>query len=316
MDQSLTVSVIIPNYNYGRFLSEAINSVLAQTYSNVEIIVVDDGSTDNSLEILAEYEKKGIKVIQQKNSGVGAARNAGTDKSSGELIAFLDADDVWFPQKLEKQIERLYSDNEFGLITCGVKEFNSLGNTIAIHADGKEGWCAEDILLIKPVTSGPGSSSLVWRRVFDSAGGFDERKEMHPFEDWEFTYRVARIAKIAFLPEILVAYRNHGGNGHLNVARSERAMLLAFDKVFETADERTLKMRRRCYGNLYRILAGSYLQAGNYGNFLKYTGKSLLLTPENLPYFASFPLRRLRKNSAQAKIKETKAERQSTPAHQ
>src|SRR4028119_1786662 len=130
MDQSLTVSVIIPNYNYGRFLSEAINSVLAQTCLNVEIIVVDDGSTDNSLEILAAYEKKGVKIIQQTNRGVGAARNAGADKSSGDLLAFLDADDIWLPQKLEKQIERLLSDKEFGFITCGVKEFNSLGDKI------------------------------------------------------------------------------------------------------------------------------------------------------------------------------------------
>ncbi|MDQ4121022.1 MAG: glycosyltransferase [Acidobacteriota bacterium] len=303
MDQSLTVSVIIPNYNYGRFLPEAIESVLAQTYRNIEIIVVDDGSTDNSIEVLADYEKKGIKFILQKNRGVGAARNAGANKSSGDLVAFLDADDIWLPQKLEKQIERLLSDNEFGLITCGVKEFDALGKTIAVYAEGKEGWCAEDILLFRQaVTSGPGSSSLLWRRVFEKAGGFDERKEMHPSEDWEFCYRVAQIAKIAFLPEILVAYRNHGNNGHLNIPRSEYSMMLAYEKIFQNADKQTLKLRRRCYGNLYRILAGSYLQAGQYGSFFKNTAKSLILTPENLPYFASFPLRRLRRQRDEQKI--------------
>ena len=292
-----SVSVIIPNYNYGRFLSEAIDSVLAQTYSNVEIVVVDDGSSDNSLEILAEYEKKGIKVVRQKNSGVGAARNTGVKSSSGDLIAFLDADDVWLPQKIEKQVERLLSNRDFGLVTCAIREFDAAGNTIygETHAKGKEGWCAEDILLFKPVTPGPGSSTLIWRELFEKAGGFDERKEMHPLEDWEFLYRAARISQIAFVPEALVEYRNHGTNGHLNTPRFERSLLLAYEKIFETADKQTLKLRRRCYGNLYKMVAGSYLLAGEYKNFLKNTGKSLFITPENLTYFAAFPVRRLRK---------------------
>ncbi|HEX9930540.1 MAG TPA: glycosyltransferase family A protein [Pyrinomonadaceae bacterium] len=292
-----SVSVIIPNYNYGRFLSEAIDSVLAQTYSNVEIVVVDDGSSDNSLEILAEYEKKGIKVVRQKNSGVGAARNTGVKNSSGDLIAFLDADDVWLPRKIEKQVERLLSNRDFGLVTCAIREFDAAGNTIygETHAKGKEGWCAEDILLFKPVTPGPGSSTLIWRELFEKTGGFDERKEMHPLEDWEFLYRAARISQIAFVPEALVEYRNHGTNGHLNTPRFERSLLLAYKKIFETADKQTLKLRRRCYGNLYKMVAGSYLLAGEYKNFLKNTGKSLFITPENLTYFAAFPIRRLRK---------------------
>lgn len=291
-----TVSVIIPNYNYGRFLGEAVESVLAQTYPCREIIVVDDGSTDDSLKVLASYEKNGIKVVQQKNCGVGAARNAGVKASSGDLIAFLDADDYWLPQKIEKQVGRLISDEEFGFVTCGMEEFDALGNIIDTYTKGKEGWCAEDILLIKSVTAGPGSTSLLWRRVFEQVGGFDERKELHPSEDWEFAYRVARVAKIAFVPEILVGYRNHGGNGHLQIPRFERAMLMGYEKIFRTEDKKILKLRRKSYGNLYKILAGSYFQAGQYGNFLKNTAKSLFFTPENLSYFAAFPLRRLRKN--------------------
>jgi len=291
-----TVSVIIPNYNYGRFLPEAIESVLAQTFPCAKIIVVDDGSTDESLEILARYEKDGIKVIRQKNCGVGAARNAGAKASSGDLIAFLDADDFWLSQKIEKQVERLLADKEFGLVTCGMREFDASGNIIDTYTKGKEGWCAEDILLFKPVGGGPPTTSLLWRKVFEQVGGFDERKEMHPSEDWEFSYRVARVAKIAFLPEILVAYRNHGGNGHLQIPRFERAMLMGYEKIFQTADEKILRLRRKCYGNLYKILAGSYLQAGQYGNFLKSTAKSLFFTPENFSYFAAFPIRQLKKN--------------------
>lgn len=290
-----TVSVIIPNYNYGRFLSEAIESVLAQTYSCREIIVVDDGSTDNSLEVLVRYEKNGVKVIRQKNCGVGAARNVGVRASSGDLVAFLDADDFWMPQKIEKQIERLLADPDFGLVGCGLKKLDAAGETIETCTEGKEGWRAEDILILEGIMAGPGSSSLLWRRVFEQAGGFDERKEMHPSEDWEFSYRVARVAKIAFVPTVLVAYRIHGGNGHLQIPRFKRAVLIGYEKIFQTEDEQILKLRCKSYGNLYKILAGSYLHAGQYGNFLKSTMKSLYFTPENLSYFAAFPLRRLRK---------------------
>jgi glycosyltransferase involved in cell wall biosynthesis len=292
MNQPL-VSVIIPNYNYGRYLSEAIDSVLAQTYSNIEIIVVDDGSSDNSLEILAAYEKKGIKVIQQKNSGVGAARNIGAAKSKGKFIAFLDADDIWIPTKIERQLAGF--TDEIGLITCGMREFDSASNeTLAYLMSDKTDWDVHEILLLDyPVVSG--SAIVVRRSTFEISGGFDDRKEMHPSEDWEFFYRIAGISKVVFLPEILVSYRNHGRNGHLNIPRYEQSMLIAYDKIFQNSDESTLKLRRKCYGNLYRMLAGSYLHAGQYGEFLKKTSKSLIFTPENLSYFASFPIRRLNK---------------------
>lgn len=291
MDQSFAVSVIIPNYNYGRFLSEAIDSVLAQTYRNIEIIVVDDGSTDDSLKILADYEKKGIKVIIQKNNGVGAARNSGAAKSKGEFIAFLDADDIWLPTKIERQLKQF--TDEIGLVTCGMREFDSsTKKTLSYFMSKKTDWTVREILLLDyPVVSG--SAIMVRRSAFEAVGGFDERKEMHPTEDWEFFYRLARVAQVFFVPEVLVEYRNHGNNGHLNVPRYERSMLIAYDKIFKNTDESTLKLKRRCYGNLYKILAGSYLHAGKYGEFLKKTGQSLFLTPENLSYFASFPLRRL-----------------------
>lgn len=211
----LLVSVIIPNYNYGRYLSEAIDSVLEQTYSNIEIIVVDDGSTDNSIEILAKYEIKGVKVIQQTNRGVGAARNTGATESKGEYIAFLDADDIWNHTKIEKQLKVFTGD--IGLVTCGMREFESSSNkTLAYLMSNKTNWNALDTLFFNyPVVSG--SAILVRRSTYDAVGGFDERKEMHPSEDWEFFYRVVENAKVVSLPEVLVSYRNHGRNGHLNI---------------------------------------------------------------------------------------------------
>ncbi len=284
------ISVIIPNYNYGRFIGEAIESVLAQTFPPSEIIVVDDGSDDNSADIVRTYGSR-VKFIQQRNQGVGAARNNGVKNYSGNLIAFLDDDDVWLPTKLEKQVELLQQDNKIGMVSCGMREFDKNGETIAEYKEGQNGWCAKNILMIEPVVIGPGSTSLVRRNIFEKINGFDENKEMHPSEDWEFCYRVAQVCKIAFVPQILVNYRNHGGNGHLKIPRFERAMLLAYEKIFQQADVETLKLRRQCYGNLFATLAGSYFQAQGYQAFLKNTIKSLWYTPQNITRYLAYPSR-------------------------
>src|SRR5438309_4900890 len=97
------VSVVVPNYNYGRYVREAVDSVLGQTYPAVEVIVVDDGSSDDSLSVLQSYGSK-IKLVVQPNGGVHKARNRGIEESKGEFVAFLDADDVWEPTKLERQV--------------------------------------------------------------------------------------------------------------------------------------------------------------------------------------------------------------------
>ena len=99
------VSAIIPNYNYSRYIGEAVESALNQTYKNIEVIVVDDGSCDDSLKVLSAYVDR-IKVVSQKNAGVAMARNNGVEVSTGEYVAFLDADDVWLPDKVEKQVDR------------------------------------------------------------------------------------------------------------------------------------------------------------------------------------------------------------------
>lgn len=109
MDHQPLVSILINNYNYGRFLDDAITSALSQTYSNVEVIVVDDGSTDNSAEIIAKYEGR-IKAIFKENGGQASAFNAGFAASAGEIICFLDSDDAYKPEKVERVISALFDD--------------------------------------------------------------------------------------------------------------------------------------------------------------------------------------------------------------
>ena len=288
------VSVVIPTHNYGRFISNSIKSALRQTHPPLEVIIVDDGSSDATEAIVREFGNR-VNYLRQNNTGVCAARNRGVAESSGEFIAFLDADDYWEPSKIEKQLAKFEEDPEIGLVHCGMREFDSAtGETIAVHLDGDEGWVAKDIALWeRPVVIGPGGSIMVRREVFDRVGRFDER--LKNGEDWEFCFRVAQKYKIGFVREPLVNYRNHGSNATKNIREMERSTLMAWDKVFSTDDMNIRKLRRRSYGNLHKVLAGSYLHNGEYGGFLRNVVKSLWYRPSYFGYYFTLPARR-RKN--------------------
>ena len=176
-----------------------------------------------------------------------------------------------------------------------MQEIDGQGNAVGLNLEGKEGWVADDMLLLKPVIIGPGGTIIVKREAFQAAGVFDERLEI--YEDWEFCYRVARKFKIGFVPEVLLDYRVHGKNSHLNLKKMERSLLIAFEKAFDTKDESVSRLRRECYGNLYKILAGSSFRAGNYRMFTKYLIKSLRQKPGDIQYYLEFPVRRLRKGN-------------------
>lgn len=288
----MTVSVIIPTYNYSRYVGQAIGAVLAQTLPATEIVVVDDGSTDDTA---AEVEKFGEKVryIKQENAGVCVARNRGVADSTGKYIAFLDADDIWEPEKLAKQIAKFSEDDQIGLVHCGMREFHSdTGETIAMHLQGTEGWVADDLLLWEGLgVIGPGGTIIVRRDAFENVGGFDESLKVG--EDWDFCYRIARKYKVGFVPELLVNYRNHGTNAHKNVAEMERGMGRFYQRAFDTDDANVLHLKRRAYGNYHRVLSGSYFQSKNYKKFIEHAMRSIKYRPANLAYFLKFPFRRL-----------------------
>jgi glycosyltransferase involved in cell wall biosynthesis len=288
------VSAIIPNYNYGQYLREAVDSVLAQTYPKIEIIVVDDGSKDESRKIIKSYGKK-IKAIFQENQGVSAARNNGVAESSGEFVAFLDADDAWLPAKIEKQMELFSTDPTFGLVHAGIVEMDDAGNRLLERTDGMNGWVSEELLRFdRPVILGGGSGILVRREAFDEVSGFDTR--LSTSADWDFFYQVGSRFKVGFVQDVLARYRVHGSNMHRNIPLMEHDTTIAWKKAFDTTDEKVLRLRNRSYGNLHKVLAGSYFRGGDYPSFLRHAAKSLWYKPQNIGYYLSFPVRKL-KNS-------------------
>lgn len=283
------VTVVIPNYNYARYLPQTLESVLQQTWPYIEIIVVDDGSSDGSAEILDSYGTC-LRWIRQKNQGVAAARNRGAQEAQGDLIAFLDADDIWLPTKIQRQVERFCADPELGLIHCGLIEFNEQDGDLMTKLDGIEGWVANDLLLLqRSVVHGVGSSGLVPRETFESIGGFDPR--LSTSADWDFAYRIASQQRVGFVSEALVRYRMHSSNMHSNISVMERDMLLGFHKAFSDANAEVQGLRRRAYAKLHLILAGSYFQAGQTRGFLRHFVRSLLFSTEGIGYLLKYPFR-------------------------
>lgn len=290
------VSVIIPSYNHERYVGLAIESALAQTYPPHEIVVIDDGSTDGTTAVLSRYAGR-VHAVRQANAGVSAARNAGVKLVSGELLAFLDADDEWQPRKLELQVAAWRCSPPPGLVHCGVEDIDAAGNPLRQHTDGMSGRgvAAEMLLFRRSTILGGGSGVLIPRAVFEAAGGFDLR--LSTSADWDLYYRIASRYPVAFVPEPLLRYRLHGSNMHGNIRAMEHDMLLAYEKAFSEAGPEVRKLRRRAYGNLHAVLAGSFFAAGQKRQFARHAARSLLLTPGNVTRFLSYPLRRLRRKT-------------------
>ena len=202
------VSVIIPCYNAAAYVREAIDSALAQTYPNVEIVVVNDGSTNNVQTVLESYiQKKSIIYIHQENKGLSGARNTGIKSSHGEFIALLDADDMFLPNKLERQVGYLMAHPDCAVSYCDVFHYyeEEPEKMLRLNYDYPSGDAVFPALLYKNFVN---PLTVVLRRsVFDRVGYFDEPMKQFA-EDWDFWVRAA-YAGMHFdhLPETLAKYR-------------------------------------------------------------------------------------------------------------
>jgi glycosyltransferase involved in cell wall biosynthesis len=287
------ISVIIPNHNYGQYLRQAIDSALGQSYPRVEVIVVDDGSTDDSLAILRSYGDR-IRCVQQQNQGVSAARNRGIQESQGELVAFLDADDFWHPEKLARQVE-LLKNLAVGMVYCGVHYVDSSGQRVGTALSGGPGHFLRDLVLFRTAI-GFGSSSLVRKECFDRVGLFNV--DLSTSADWDMCRRIACHYDVDVVREPLVLYRLHTSAMHRNVNLFEHDVLRAFADMFgDPTSAKVLPPRRRCYGRVYLVLSGSYLYDRQWDKCLKYAVRSVVTWPPSLIYLALFPIRHVRRRA-------------------
>lgn len=228
-----TVAVIIPAYNCDRYIEQAIESVLAQEGCQYEVIVIDDGSTDSTEEILQPYGDR-IRYIQQKNQGVAAARNHGIAVAKANLIAFLDADDYFLPGKLAQQAEILIKRPDLGIVHSGWQRVDAQGNKLLdvspwenIPELDLENW-----LRWKPVLP----SAMMFRREWlQYVGGFDPR--FPPAEDTNLVLKLAlKGCKTTWLRQITVCYRQHEDSAMHKGLPQARSLLAVTDDFFAQPD--------------------------------------------------------------------------------
>jgi teichuronic acid biosynthesis glycosyltransferase TuaG len=200
------VSVVIPNYNYAHYLQQAIDSVLNQDYEPIEVIVVDDGSTDKSREILRSYGTR-IKVIEIHNSGAPTARNFGLMSTRGKYIAYLDSDDYWMANKISSQIQRLI-ETRTELVYCAMSVVEVESGRIEISTEDREGSFRNEFLHHPGRTPFPPSTVLMTRNLVSRAGIWDTTFQS-PAEDFDYFRRCAKYTNFSLVREVLVVHRNH-----------------------------------------------------------------------------------------------------------
>jgi glycosyltransferase involved in cell wall biosynthesis len=220
------VSIIVPVRNGERFIRRTLESALSQTYHPIEIIVVDDGSTDRTAPIvdaLASYDKR-CNLFRRSHSGVSASRNFGVSQARGTLIAPLDADDLWHPEKIARQVAAMQSSlATVGLVYCWTIEIDEDDIIIprAVDTEIAEGRVLSDVIARAGIITS-GANPLIRRSYFDAVGGYDSSVEFG--EDWKLQLCLADICEFAVVPAYLVGYRRTTGSASKNITRMARSM--------------------------------------------------------------------------------------------
>lgn len=246
-----TISVIIPAYNAEKTIAPTIQSVLNQTYSDFELLVINDGSTDSTLDVIEQFSDDRIQVFSYSNAGHCQNRNRGIELAKGAYIAFIDADDLWTSTKLEDQFNALQANPVAGLAYSWTDYIDSNGNPLfpGCHAS----WSGDVYphLLVHHFLEN-GSNALIRRRVLTTIGGFDESLKAAP--DWDLHLRIAAKYPFAVVRSPQILYRQSSQSVSANVIRQEQECLKVISRAFEQAPPALQSLKPKSLSNLYQYL--------------------------------------------------------------
>jgi glycosyltransferase involved in cell wall biosynthesis len=251
------ISVIIPVYNGEKTIQETIESVLNQTFTDLELIVINDGSQDATLEIIERIQDPRLKVFSYTNAGQAASRNQGLSHACGEYISFIDADDLWTPDKLEAQLKALQANPQaaiaYSWTTCidELGQFSRRGSHISTTGDvyGK-------LLLIDFVESG--SNPLIRRQALMEVGGFDA--SLPAAEDWDLWLRLAAHYAFVAVPSPQIFYRQSTNSWSANVLRQGAGSLQVIERAFNQAPKSLQHLKQGSLANIYKGLTFKALE--------------------------------------------------------
>lgn len=290
---SETVSVIIPVFNGGSTIAGAVESVRRQTYRNYEIIVVDDGSTDNTAAVVRAFGD-GVRYVRQENCGVGAARNRGLAEARGEYVAFLDADDLWLPRKLEIQMAVLQTEPGIDAVQCSAYLVDDRLRVVdARRCTPTQDSCL-DYLLFRNLPS-VGSSAVVRRARLEDLGGF--ATDLAAIEDWDMVCRLARHGRLRSIPDFLVLYRQHARNRSRNVDAHVEAGYRLLCRFFAepTLDSAIRAQEAHVWARFYAMLVGGYVRNKEWRQAVHWLWRAVRTSPRVITYLAGMPVQRLRR---------------------
>jgi glycosyltransferase involved in cell wall biosynthesis len=276
--KSPLVSVIIATYNRSRIISQAIESVLGQTFRDYEIIVVDDGGSDGTEDLLrSRFAGKILTIRKDKNEGLSAARNTGIKASRGTYIALLDDDDCWLPEKLELQVGLIEQRPSLGLVYCNSLTVNEYDEVLGELHGVKRGTIFQDLLASNCL--GPPSGVLIAKTVFERSGYFDEN--LTALEDWDMWIRVAQLYEIDFVDRPLVCYRVHSDNMSRDIINMQRSTFAVLDKYWPHVckEQNAESEKNRVYSNHYVNFAWKQYSKGNREAFKNLVLKALQYDP-------------------------------------
>lgn len=255
------VSIVIPCYNAEKFIAETIQSVLDQTYTCWELIIIDDGSKDSSSKIISSFlSDPRISYFYQENTGVSKARNHGISRVKGVYVAFLDADDVWVPSNLEEKINVLHSE-EIDFVFSDKEHINEDSSSMNIFSEGTDINLLHHFLLWdRTVIPGPASNLIVKKKCFDSGLRFDTAFSTAADQDFCFNLAATFNGKIIAKP--LFKYRIHTNNMSSNITTMEKDHIAVYKKAAKNKLFSSYMFKQQCFSNLYLVLAGSWWKDG------------------------------------------------------
>ena len=264
------VSVVIPVYNGALYLEKTVESILAQDYENIELILVDDGSSDNSKDLMQQLAEQNsrIKAFYNTNSGVAHARNFGIAQSKADFIAFCDQDDLWLPSKLSQQIP-LFENEKVGLVYCGAIADYVLYNKQAKPSFEQKfkGQVFDKLVQLNMLTC---CTAVVSKQFLQQVGGFDEERSLMGVDDWHLWLKLSMVSEFDFVSEHLAVHVLHGDNYSSNDEKMHEAELVCLTKIEVIAAQYNKKVDwplikqqlHKRYANSYMFL-GLYTLAGN-----------------------------------------------------
>lgn len=252
------ISVIIPVYNGERTIKETVKSVLDQSFTDLEIILINDGSQDGTLEVVYSIKDSRLKVFSFENAGVAVSRNRGVERACGEYIAFLDADDLWTQDKLAAQLTALQHNPQAAVAYSLVDYIDEMGDFLHHGHRIKINGNAYQQMLVENLLEN-GSNPLIRREAIIEVGGFDG--SLTPAEDWDMWLRLAAGYEFVAVPCPQILYRTLSRSGSTNVLKMETAGVQLIEKAFNRAPVSLQHLRKRAYATFYRYLSTKSIES-------------------------------------------------------